>query len=98
MSDALPLDLALKLLDSLLGTRRVRVHVEQLPEGLESRLLLADFAQDLAKPIEGLEMMRVERERTPQIAQRPFDVVLHEMHVGPPVPTLGEVGCQLDDL
>src|SRR5262245_45323800 len=45
-SDALPLDLALELLDGLLGTRPVGMHFEQLLEGLECRLFLADLAQD----------------------------------------------------
>src|SRR5262245_2649634 len=96
-SDALPLDLALELLDGLLGTRPVGMHFEQLLEGLECRLFLADLAQDLGKPIERLEMMGVERERASQIAQRALDVVLHEVHIGAPVPAFGEVGRQLDE-
>src|SRR5215467_11897005 len=84
-SDALPLDLALELLDRLLGTRPVGVHVDELLECLECSLLLADLAQDLGKPVERLEMVGVERERAPQIAQRALDIVLHEVDVGAPV-------------
>src|SRR5215468_6105885 len=76
-SDALPVDLALELLNRLLGTRPVGMHVEQLLECLECRLLLPDLAQDLGKPVERLEMMGIERERAPQIAQRALDIVLH---------------------
>ena len=64
-SNPLAVDLALELLDGLLGARPVGVHVEQLPERLERRLLLADLAQDLGKAVERLEMIGVERQRAP---------------------------------
>ena len=65
-SNALAVDLALELLDRLLGTRPIGMHVEQLPERLERRLLLADLAQDLGEPVERLEMIGIERERAPR--------------------------------
>src|ERR1043166_6267408 len=97
-SNALPVDLALELIDGLLGARPVRVHVEQLLERLERRLLLADLAQDLAEPVECLEVMGVQGERAPQIAQRALDVILREVYIRPAVPGLREVGRQLDDV
>ena len=74
-SNALAVDLALELFDGLLGARPVGVHVEQLLERLERRLLLADLAQDLAEPVERLEVMGVQGQRAPQVAQRALDVV-----------------------
>src|SRR5947207_293666 len=96
-SNPLAIDLALELLDRLLGTRPIGMHIEQLPERLERRLLLPDLAQDLGKTFQRLVMIGVERERAPQIAQRSLGILAQEVHVSPAIPGLREVGSQIDD-
>ena len=49
--------------------RPVGVHVVEVAEHLQRRLLLADLAQDLGQAIQGLEMVGVERQRAAQVAQ-----------------------------
>ena len=61
--DTLAFHLAGQLVDELLGARPVGVHLQQLLEGFEGSLFLADLAQDLAEPIEGLEVIGIERQR-----------------------------------
>src|SRR5258707_7503864 len=88
--------LLLDTLDRGLDAGEVRVDGERRLEGPDRRFLAVEREIDLAETGEGAEMMRLERQRTLDVADAGVEIVDQEIGRCAPVPALGEILAEAD--
>lgn len=81
-SKLLPLDFARKLFHGLPGGLHMRINRQHLPHGLECGGLVAGLPEDDRQPLNGLEMVRVQRQDTAKLTDRVLIILAEEMHRG----------------
>ena len=74
------------------------MHFEKLLDDAQRALGIAGLPPDLSEAVERAEMVRLERQRAPQIADRRRHIIAGEVDVGAPIEALGIVRRELHDV